>query len=165
MGMHLRPMLAVDALGQTKQYCYAIDNNLIGLTYLNAVNPAPNVSFTYDPYFVRGASMMDGAGTTTYTHNPSYANGAQQLAQECFTATGASDCSHAIAYGYDALGRSVSRQISSSGVETSQYDAIGRMASSASSSPARRNASGGTSGGDVVAAAIYLMVLPRIDDQ
>ncbi|NTI46682.1 RHS repeat protein, partial [Agrobacterium rhizogenes] len=52
----------LDALGQTKQYGYAIDNNLTGLTYLNAVNPTPNVSLTYDPYFVRMASMTDGAG-------------------------------------------------------------------------------------------------------
>ncbi|WP_244575479.1 RHS repeat domain-containing protein [Rhizobium sp. 11515TR] len=71
--------------------------------------------------------MTDGVGTTTYAYNPSYVNGAQQLAQECFTATGASSCSHTIAYGYDALGRSASRQISGSGLETVQYDAIGRM--------------------------------------
>jgi len=117
----------LDALGQTKQYAYAIDNNLTGLTYLNAVNPTPNVSLTYDPYFVRSTSMTDGAGTTTYTYNPSYVDGAQQLAQECFTATGAPSCSHTIAYGYDALGRAANRQISGSGVEAFQYDAIGRV--------------------------------------
>ncbi|MBB3428898.1 RHS repeat-associated protein [Rhizobium sp. BK312] len=117
----------LDALGQTKQYRYAIDNNLTGLTYLNAVNPTPNVTFAYDPYFDRIASMTDGVGTTTYSYNPSYADGAQQLAQECFTATGASSCSHTIAYGYDALGRPASRQISGSGAETVQYDAIGRV--------------------------------------
>ncbi|NTF59471.1 peptidase C39 [Agrobacterium rhizogenes] len=117
----------LDALGQTKQYGYAIDNNLIGLTYLNAVNPTPNVSLTYDPYYVRMALMTDGAGATTYTYNPSYVDGAQQLAQECFTATGATGCSHTIAYGYDALGRPASRQISGSGAETVQYDAISRV--------------------------------------
>jgi RHS repeat-associated protein len=117
----------LDALGQTKQYGYAIDNNLIGLTYLNAVNPTPNVSLTYDPYYVRMASMTDGAGATTYTYNPSYLDGAQQLAQECFTATGATVCSHTIAYGYDALARPASRQIAGSGAETFQYDAISRV--------------------------------------
>nr|WP_200985154.1 RHS repeat-associated core domain-containing protein [Rhizobium rhizogenes]QCL10057.1 RHS repeat-associated core domain protein [Rhizobium rhizogenes] len=117
----------LDALGQTKQYSYAIDNSLIGLLYLNAVNPTPNVSLTYDPYYVRMASMTDGAGATTYTYNPSYVDGAQQLARECFTATGATGCSHTIAYGYDALGRPASRQISGSGAETFQYDAISRV--------------------------------------
>ncbi|TWB45575.1 RHS repeat-associated protein [Rhizobium sp. ERR 922] len=117
----------LDALGQTKQYSYAIDSDLIGLTYLNAVNPTPNVSLAYDPYFDRVTSMTDGVGTTSYSYNPSYVNGAQQLAQECFTATGASSCSHTIAYGYDALGRTASRQVSSSGAETFQYDAIGRV--------------------------------------
>lgn len=117
----------LDALGQTKQYSYAIDNNLAGLTYLNAVNPTPNVSFGYDPYFSRIVSMTDGVGTTTYTYNPSLVDGAQLLSQECFTATGATTCSHTISYGYDALGRPASRQISGSGTETWAYDAIGRV--------------------------------------
>ncbi len=117
----------LDALGQTKQYNYAIDDNLLGLSYVNSVNPTPNVSFIYDPYFVRIASMTDGAGTTTYSYNPSFVDGAQQLAQECFTASGSASCSHTIAYGYDALARTASRQISGSGTETVQYDAIGRV--------------------------------------
>ncbi|KAA0690914.1 peptidase C39 [Neorhizobium sp. P12A] len=117
----------LDALGQTKQYTYTIDNNLSGLTYLNAVNPTPNVSFTYDPYFQRIASMTDGVGTTTYSYNPSFVDGAQKLAQECFRGAGAATCSHTITYGYDALGRSASRQISGSGAETWAYDAIGRV--------------------------------------
>jgi len=118
---------ALDALGQTKQYAYAIDDNLSGLTYLNAANPTPNVTFTYDPYYSRLASMADGVGVTTYAYTPSFVDGAQQLAQECFTAIGATNCSHTITYGYDALGRSASRQISGSGPETFQYDAIGRV--------------------------------------
>ncbi len=117
----------LDALGQTKQYSYAIDDNVIGLTYLGALNPTPNVTFTFDPYFDRVASMTDGVGATTYGYNPSYVDGAQKLDQECFTATGASSCSHTIAYGYDALSRSASRQVSDSGAETVQYDAIGRV--------------------------------------
>ncbi|WFU13409.1 hypothetical protein QA646_29870 (plasmid) [Rhizobium sp. CB3090] len=85
------------------------------------------MTFTYDPYFSRLASMTDGVGVTSYAYNPSFVDGAQQLAQECFTATGATGCSHTIAYGYDALGRSASRQISGSGPETFTYDAIGRV--------------------------------------
>ncbi|WP_165504493.1 RHS repeat domain-containing protein [Rhizobium laguerreae] len=123
---------ALDALGQTKQYSYGIDDNLSGLTYLNSVNPTPNVTFTYDPYFSRLATMTDGVGVTSYAYNPSFVDGAQQIAQECFTTTGATGCSHTISYGYDALGRSANRQISGSGPETFQYDAIGRVINHAS---------------------------------
>ncbi|KAA0689410.1 hypothetical protein DTW90_31370 [Neorhizobium sp. P12A] len=49
------------------------------------------------------------------------------IAQEFFTAIGVSTCSHTISYGYDPLGRSISRQISGSGAETWHYDAIGRI--------------------------------------
>ncbi len=117
----------LDALGQTKQYSYAIDNNLTGLTYLNAVNPTPNVSYSYDPYFARVTLMTDGVGATAYSYKPSFLDGAQQLAQECFTASGSANCSHTIVYGYDALGRMASRQVSGSGAETVQYDAVGRV--------------------------------------
>lgn len=118
---------ALDALGQTKQYGYTIDDNLTGITYLNAVNPTPNVAFGYDPYFNRISFMTDGTGRTDYTYYPSYDDGAQQLQQECFTATGATGCSHSISYNYDELGRLGTRQISGSGPETFAYDDIGRV--------------------------------------
>jgi hypothetical protein len=57
-----------DALSQVKQYSYANDNRLLGITYANAVNPTPNVTFTYDPYFTRLVSMTDGTGTTQYAY-------------------------------------------------------------------------------------------------
>ena len=47
-------------------YAYAKDDRLTGITYTGAVNPTPNVSFTYDPYFPRLASMTDGTGTRQY---------------------------------------------------------------------------------------------------
>jgi hypothetical protein len=112
---------------QTKQYGYAIDDNLTGITYLYAVNPTPNVAFGYDLYFNRTSFMTDGTGRTDYAYYPSYDDGAQQLQQECFTATGATGCSHTISYGYDELGRLGTRQISGSGPETFAYDDIGRV--------------------------------------
>lgn len=42
-----------DALSQVKTYAYAEDDRLSGVTYAGAVNPPPNVSFTYDPYIPR----------------------------------------------------------------------------------------------------------------
>ena len=47
-----------------------------------AVNPTPNVSFTYDPYFPRLTAMTDGTGTRQYTYVPVGSLGALQLQQE-----------------------------------------------------------------------------------
>lgn len=116
-----------DALNQTKQLTYAVDDSLTNISYLNAVNTTPNVSFTYDPYYRRTASMTDGNGTTQYTYGVPFQLGALQLTGECFIATGDSACSHQINYSYEALGRLSSRSISNAGTETFQYDAINRL--------------------------------------
>jgi RHS repeat-associated protein len=112
----------LDALGQTKQLAYAEDNRLAGLTYLSAVNPTPNVSFAYDPYFPRLVSMTDGNGTTQYNYVPVGSLGALQLQQEASPLAAS-----AIAYAYDALGRLTSRTVGSAGAETFQYDTLGRL--------------------------------------
>jgi hypothetical protein len=41
-------------IGQSKNYQYALDDRLAGIGYQKALNPTPNVGFTYDPYFPRG---------------------------------------------------------------------------------------------------------------
>ncbi|EJB01774.1 RHS repeat-associated core domain protein [Rhizobium leguminosarum bv. trifolii WSM597] len=117
----------LDALGQTKTYGYGLDGRVASIDYLNPVNPTPAVSFIYDNFFPRLASMTDGAGTTDFDYYPAFSVGALQLQTECFTTNGASGCSHDITYGYDELGRMASRTISGSGPETFQYDAIGRQ--------------------------------------
>jgi Rhs family protein len=61
---------STDARGQVKQYTYALDDQLAGIDYTNAINPTPGVRFTYDPYFRRLASMTDGGGTRTYQYQP-----------------------------------------------------------------------------------------------
>jgi len=43
-----------DAAGQQKNYAYAADNRVLGISYANAVNPTPSVGFTYDPDFRAG---------------------------------------------------------------------------------------------------------------
>jgi RHS repeat-associated protein len=113
---------ALDALGQTKQYSYAQDNRLAGIAYLSAVNPTPNVSFAYDPYFPRVVSMTDGNGATQYSYVPIGSLGAPRLQQEQSPLA-----SSAIAYAYDALGRLSSRTVAGAGAETFGYDAIGRL--------------------------------------
>lgn len=122
----------LDPLGQTKQYAYGRDDSLAGISYLNVVNPTPNVSFSYDSYFPRLTAMADGSGTTNYQYEPPFQSGALGLQSECFTATGAVDCSHTIDYAYDELGRLSSRQIAGGGPETFGYDAIGRLVDHAS---------------------------------
>jgi len=112
-----------DALGQTKQYAYARDDRVTGINYLNAVNPTPNVGFSWDGYFPRLTAMSDGTGTTQYSYVPPGALGALRLQQE----TGPVG---SMAYGFDALGRVASRLIGTS-QETFQYDAIGRLVSHA----------------------------------
>lgn len=109
-----------DALGQKKQYSYTIDNRLTGIVYTNAVNSTPNVSWRYDPYFVRPVSMTDGTGATAYTYQPLGSLGALQLAQ----ADGPYN-NDTIGYAYDALGRPASRTVGGS-PETFGYDAINR---------------------------------------
>src|SRR5262249_51861240 len=61
-----------DALGQIKQYAYAHDDKVAGVSFANAVHATPSVSFSYDPYFPRPASMTDGNGTTQYSYAPSF---------------------------------------------------------------------------------------------
>jgi RHS repeat-associated protein len=110
-----------DALGQTKQYFYTEDDRPAAIEYLHAVNPTPAVGFTYDPYFPRVATMTDGSGTTTYTYNLPGVPGALQLALEAPPAANS-----AVAYGYDALGRMVSRSVGGD-AETFAYDPVGRV--------------------------------------
>ncbi|MGX5804292.1 RHS repeat-associated core domain-containing protein [Bradyrhizobium sp. Arg314] len=112
----------LDALGQTKQFSHAKDDRLSGITYLNSVNPTPNVSFAYDPYFPRPASMTDGTGTTQYSYFPPFAQGALKLQQESGPLANS-----AITYAYDELGRPSSRTAAGAGAETFGYDAIGRL--------------------------------------
>lgn len=117
----------LDALGQTKQYAYAQDNRLSGITYLNAVNTTPNVTYAYDPHFPRVVSMTDGTGTSQYSYIAAGSLGALQLQQET-----SGLANSAINYAYDELGRLASRTVTGAGAETFGYDTIGRLTAHAS---------------------------------
>jgi RHS repeat-associated protein len=110
-----------DPLGQTKQYTYTVDDLLAGINYVNAVNPTPGVSFSYDPYFRRKSSMSDGSGTTQYQYGLVNALGALKLSREVEPYQNT-----AIGYQYDALGR-MSRRMVDSSSEGFAYDNIGRL--------------------------------------
>jgi RHS repeat-associated protein len=110
-----------DALGQVRQYKYTADDRLSSISFANAINPTPGVTFTYDPFFARVTSMADGAGRTVYRYQPVGSLGALQLQQEA----GAHQIDN-IAYQYDALGRLVNRTVDFA-PETFTYDTLGRM--------------------------------------
>jgi len=110
-----------DALSQVKQYSYAQDNLIMGLTYLSALHTTPNVSFVYDPYFARRTSMTDGTGTTTYAYYPVGVLGALKMSSET-----PPPASGTINYTYDKLMRLATRQVTGSALETFSYDPIGR---------------------------------------
>jgi YD repeat-containing protein len=59
-----------DALGQTTQYYYGLDDSLTQKTYLNATNATSNVSNIFDWTFPRTTSVTNGWGTNAYNFNP-----------------------------------------------------------------------------------------------
>lgn len=112
-----------DALNQVKQFTYNLDNTIAAINYTHAANPTPDINFSYDPYFRRVVSMVDGTGTTKYSYGLLGELGALQLAEES-----SSFLNQPVDYRYDALGRISQRVIGSAG-EVFNYDAIGRMIS------------------------------------
>jgi RHS repeat-associated protein len=113
-----------DALSQTTNYQYFADDNLQQINYTNAVHTTPTVSFIYDPNYNRVGSMTDGTGTTNYSYYLITATpplGAGQL----HTVDGplANDL---ITYGYDELGRVISRSINNVASSVT-YDSLGRL--------------------------------------
>lgn len=110
---------------QVKSIQYFNDDKLKQVSYTNANYTTPTVSFTYDAPLGRLASMTDGTGMTNYSYNTiggSPAVGAGQL--HSVDGPGASDT---ITYGYDELGRRVSRALDSQ-TTTFAFDALDRVA-------------------------------------
>jgi RHS repeat-associated protein len=117
-----RLISVTDAKGQVKNLAYNLDNSLASVSYQNALNPTPGVSFAYDPTYGRLTRMTDGIGTTTYAYHPTTPGtlGAGHLAS--IDGPWANDT---IAYTYDELGRISQRSIG--GVPMSfSFDAAGR---------------------------------------
>lgn len=113
-----------DALGQIKNYTYDIDDLIKNVSYVNAVNPTPSVSYSYDPFFARIVSMTDGVGVTQYKYGAVGEVGGLLVSQSSGPLAAAT-----IDLNYDELGRVVSRTVAGSGPEGFQYDALGRLSS------------------------------------
>ena len=113
-----------DALNQITNYSYFVDDTLQQVSYTNAQNPTPTVSYTYDPNYNRVASMADGTGTTHYIYNPVPSPptlGANQLYQVVGPLS-----NDTITYTYDELGRALSQDINGTTASVT-YDPLGRL--------------------------------------
>jgi len=96
----------VDEKGQFMLYSYEHDNNLQSVSYPNAQNFTPSVSYTFDSNYNRMVSMQDGIGTTTWSYYPAGAVGGLDVA----TVSGPWP-NETISYQYDALGRQTNRVV------------------------------------------------------
>jgi len=113
-----------DPKNQYTNLLYFIDNRLKQVSFTNAVNATPTVSYTYDAAYGRPATMTDGTGTTTYAYNPIAvppALGAGQLAS--IDGPMANDT---IGYSYDAVRRAYQESINGT-TSTATFDALGRV--------------------------------------
>jgi len=114
-----------DPKDQVTTHSYNVDDSLSGTAYTDEEVDTPNVSYTYDSYYARVVTMVDGIGTTTYTYKAAGTNGAGRVA----TIDGPLS-NDTIAYTYDELGRVIQRTINGTANQVDwTFDALGRVAS------------------------------------
>jgi RHS repeat-associated protein len=114
-----------DPKDQVTTHSYNIDDSLSGTAYTNEEVSTPDVSYTYDSYYARVATMVDGIGTTSYTYKAAGTSGAGQVASIDGPLS-----NDTIAYTYDELGRVVQRTINGSANQVDwTFDALGRVTS------------------------------------
>ena len=133
-----RVATTTDAAGQIKTFKYFLDGSLKNLAYSNLVPATANtpataataaVSYTYDPYFPRPATMTDGTGVTAFDFYPTGGLGALMPKTVDGPLTGTTDL---ITYTYDSLGRLKTNNIGPLGTEnliTRNFDNLGRIQS------------------------------------
>lgn len=119
-----RRLQVIDPDGQTTRYEYLRDNALAAIRYVNAAIATPDVSFTYDPDYLRLATMTDGTGTTLYRYHPITDAGNPGAGR--IAAIDGPLASDTITCEYDELGRCVTTSVN--GVpSTISLDAAGRL--------------------------------------
>ena len=97
---------STDALNQVATRSYFVDGNIAEIDYSEA--NTPDESFTYEPYYNRMATMVDGIGTTGFTYHPNdgVTDGAGMVAR--INGAFPDDTRK---FTYDALGRLKKREI------------------------------------------------------
>jgi len=114
-----------DPKDQVTTHSYNLDDSLSGTAYTNEVISTPDVSYTYDSYYARVATMVDGIGTTSYGYQAAGSNGAGQVAS-----VDGPLANDTITYTYDELGRVTQRAINgAANTVTWAFDALGRVTS------------------------------------
>ena len=114
-----------DPKDQVTTHSYNADDSLSGTAYTNEVISTPDVSYTYDAFYARVATMVDGIGTTSYTYVAPGTNGAGQVATVDGPLT-----NDTIAYSYDQLGRVIQRTINGTANQVDwTFDSLGRVTS------------------------------------
>ncbi len=111
----------VDEKGQFRVYQHYPDNNVQSLSYPNAQNATPAVTYTYDGNYNRLVSMQDGIGATAWSYYPAGVLGGLQIA----TITGPWP-NETVSYQYDALGRATNRAVNGV-VQSTAFDPLGRI--------------------------------------
>ncbi len=111
-----------DAKGQTKNFSYAKDDRLLGVSYSNVQVATPSVTWQWESAYPRISNMQDGIGQTQYAYVAAGQAGAGKCASTASTDT--------ITFTYDNLGRANSRSVNgTANAMTSTFDALGRLAS------------------------------------
>jgi RHS repeat-associated protein len=108
-------------MDQVTTYTYNLDGSLASTGFTNETIATPDISHTYDPYYPRPLTMVDGNGTTTYSYVAPGTSGAGQLAS-----VDGPFSTDTMSYTYDALGRVLTRMMNSTGTQVT-YDALGRL--------------------------------------
>jgi RHS repeat-associated protein len=115
-----------DAKGQVTNYSYNTDGSIASIAYDNAEVSTPSVSYTYDTYYPRMATMADAVGTTTYVYNS--ITGTPTLGAGRLASIDGPLGNDEITYTYDELGRVASQAIDGISNEADyEYDDLGRL--------------------------------------
>jgi RHS repeat-associated protein len=114
----------IDEEQQSTLYSYHPDNSIASISYGNASEATPSMSFTYDPDYSRLTSVTDGIGTQTHSYVP-VASPPVLGAGELANTTGPLP-NETTTYTYDNLGRPVQETMDGV-VATRAFDAAGRI--------------------------------------
>ncbi|MFO0726730.1 MAG: RHS repeat-associated core domain-containing protein [Myxococcota bacterium] len=126
-----RLLTETDPMGRTKTHQYALDDRQTKLDYSDA--STPDVTWTYDTYFPRATTRVDGIGTTSYVYNPldGVTLGAGQVAR-----INGPFPDDTLKYTYDSLGRVKKLEVVDDATYTTAtlsedltFDAKGRVSS------------------------------------
>lgn len=120
-----RLVSSTDALGQTTEYTYHLDNNIHEITFPNAIHATPGHTWIWDPNYNRPHTLTDGTGTTTWNYHPN--DGSTQGAGQIHTIDGPL-INDTITRLYDSLGRVETREINgTANTLTRHFDSLGRL--------------------------------------